>query len=130
MKIVATTPELRERPRCEAPRLAALHATRCRLERALHRLYDEFAEFHAGWRRDDGLLLDPRLRAHERLCAAVHSIAYGSMRISGSRAEWEDWTGMTFPDNGSYVIPGALVPLELSDAGGRYVEPNVWMRHG
>jgi GNAT superfamily N-acetyltransferase len=87
-------------------------------------------ERYVEWRRQDGLLLDPWLRAHERLGATVHSIAYGSMRVSGSRSEWEDWTDMTFPDNGSYVVPGALVPVEFSDEGGLYVEPNVWMRHG
>jgi len=38
---------------------------------------------------------------------------------------------MAFPDSGSYVVEGALVPVEI-DRGkgvGRYVEPNVWMRH-
>jgi GNAT superfamily N-acetyltransferase len=87
-------------------------------------------EQYVEWRRDDELLFDPWLRAHERLGAAVHSIAHGSMRIAGSRADWQDWTGMVFPGNGSYVVPGALVPVEFSDEGGLYVEPNVWMRHG
>jgi GNAT superfamily N-acetyltransferase len=87
-------------------------------------------ERYAAWRREDGLLFDPWLRAHERLGAEVHSIAHGSMRIEGSRAEWEDWTGMQFPEPGSYVVPGALVPVEFDDKRGLYVEPNVWMRHG
>lgn len=87
-------------------------------------------ERYVEWRRDDGLLFDPWLRTHERLGAAVHSIAHGSMRISGSRADWQNWTGMVFPDNGSYVVGDALVPVEFSDDGGLYVEPNVWMRHG
>jgi GNAT superfamily N-acetyltransferase len=87
-------------------------------------------ERYAAWRRGDGLLFDPWLRTHERLGAEVHSIAEGSMRIRGSRAEWEDWTGMEFRGPGSYVVPGALVPVELDAGGGLYVEPNVWMRHG
>jgi hypothetical protein len=37
---------------------------------------------------------------------------------------------MEFPEPGSYVVPGALVPVEFDDRGGLYVEPNVWMRHG
>ena len=38
---------------------------------------------------------------------------------------------MAFPDSGEYVVEGALVPVEIDrDADvGRYVEPNVWMRH-
>ena len=52
-----------------------------------------------------------------------------SMRVEGSRAEWEEWTGMTFPDDGSYVVPGALVPVEFTGGNGVYVEPNFWMRH-
>jgi hypothetical protein len=38
---------------------------------------------------------------------------------------------MVFPDSGPYVVEGALVPVEIDRAQdtGRYVEPNVWMRH-
>ena len=43
---------------------------------------------------------------------------------------WEDWTGMHFPEDGSYVVPGALVPVEFAGGRGVYVEPCVWMRHG
>ncbi len=87
-------------------------------------------ERYATWRRDDGLLYDPWLRAHERLGAEVLGPADEAMLIEGSRAEWEDWTGMHFPEDGSYVVPGALVPVELADGRGVYVEPCVWMRHG
>jgi hypothetical protein len=46
-------------------------------------------------------------------------------------AEWEEWTGMAFPESGDYVVPGALVPVQIDRERdeGRYVEPNVWMRH-
>ena len=46
-------------------------------------------------------------------------------------AEWEQWTGMAFPESGSYVVEGALVPVEIDRTRdvGSYVEPNVWMRH-
>ena len=46
-------------------------------------------------------------------------------------ADWEQWTEMAFPESGTYVVPGALVPVEIDrdrDAG-LYVEPNVWMVH-
>ncbi len=89
-------------------------------------------ERYATWRRPDGLLYDPWLRAHERLGAEVVSTADGAMKITGQIADWESWTGMAFPDSGPYVVPGALVPVEIDvDAdSGLYVEPCVWMRHG
>jgi hypothetical protein len=51
------------------------------------------------------------------------------MTIAGTRAEWEEWTGLTFPEDGEYVVPGALVPVRFKSGRGVYVEPNVWMRH-
>ena len=51
------------------------------------------------------------------------------MTVAGTRAEWEEWTGMTFPDDGDYVVPGALVPVHFKNERGLYVEPNVWVRH-
>jgi hypothetical protein len=51
------------------------------------------------------------------------------MRIEGTQEEWEAWTGMQFPDDGEYVVPGALVPVTFAGGRGVYVEPNVWMRH-
>jgi GNAT superfamily N-acetyltransferase len=81
------------------------------------------------WRRDDGLLLDPWLRTHERLGAEVLGIAAESMHIEGAASQWEEWTGMVFPDDGDYVVPGALLPVRVAEGRGLYVEPNVWMRH-
>jgi hypothetical protein len=53
------------------------------------------------------------------------------MRITGTVADWEAWTGMRFPDSGRYVVPDALVPIDIDTARdlGTYVEPNVWVRH-
>jgi hypothetical protein len=88
-------------------------------------------ERYASWRREDGLLFDPWLRAHERLGAAVVGTAPEAMRIPGTVAEWEEWAGMAFPESGHYVVPRALVPVEIDRERdeGLYVEPNVWMRH-
>ena len=36
---------------------------------------------------------------------------------------------MSFPEQGRYVFPGGLAPLELRDGRGDYFEPNVWMLH-
>ena len=83
------------------------------------------------WRRDDGKLFDAWLRTHEQAGAELVRVAHRSMHISGSVADWESWTGMRFPDTGSYVVPGALVPVEIDRERdeGVYVEPNVWMHH-
>ena len=81
------------------------------------------------WRREDGLPYDPWLRTHERLGAEILDLAPRSMCVTGSREEWEEWTGLRFPEDGDYVVPGALVPVRFEGGRGTYVEPNVWMRH-
>jgi GNAT superfamily N-acetyltransferase len=88
-------------------------------------------ERYAAWRRADGLLFDPWLRAHERAGAQVIGIAEDSLVSEGTVAELEEWTGLAFPESGSYVVPGALVPVEIDveNDRGAYREPNVWMRH-
>jgi GNAT superfamily N-acetyltransferase len=88
-------------------------------------------ERYLAWRRDDGELFDPWLRLHERLGAEIIGVCPGSFVVTGSVAEWEAWTGMAFPDSGAYAVEGALVPVEIDRERdvGRYVEPNVWMRH-
>jgi GNAT superfamily N-acetyltransferase len=86
-------------------------------------------EEYMHWTRDDGLPFDPWIRLHARLGAEILTVAERSLDISGSVAEWESWTGMSFPQDGDYVVPGALVPVRFEDGVGRYVEPNVWMRH-
>jgi hypothetical protein len=84
---------------------------------------------YASWRRQDGLPFDPWMRVHARLNATILRSEPQSMRITGSVTEWEEWTGMEFPDDGRYVFPGCLAPLEVTDQRGRYWEPNVWMLH-
>ena len=44
--------------------------------------------------------------------------------IIGGMAEAAGRAGL-----GDYVVPGALVPVRFEDGVGRYLEPNVWMRH-
>ena len=86
-------------------------------------------ERYVEWRRDDGLLFDPWLRTHERLGAELVGVARESMRVDAEVARWEDWTRLTFLDDGDYVVPGALAPVRFGGGRGSYVEANVWMRH-
>ncbi len=51
------------------------------------------------------------------------------MRIEASVDEWQQWTGMEFPEDGEYVFPYGLAPLLVREGVGTYWEPNVWMRH-
>jgi hypothetical protein len=86
---------------------------------------------YARWNRKDGALFDPWLRVHWRLGAKLLRVAPRSMVVTGTVAEWEEWTTMTFPESGRYIVPGALAPVTIDHRRnrGRYVEPNVWMRH-
>jgi hypothetical protein len=88
-------------------------------------------ERYVGWRRDDGQLFDPWMRVHERLGARIAGALPESLRITGTVAEWESWTGMAFPESGEYVFPEGLAPVRIDRAAdlGSYWEPNVWMVH-
>ena len=88
-------------------------------------------ERYACWRRPDGLLFDPWMRVHERIGATVLKPEPLSLKITGTIAEWQDWTAMTFPDSGDYWFPGGLttVHIDRDHDRGSYWEPNVWMRH-
>ena len=46
-------------------------------------------------------------------------------------ADWEGWTGMTFPETGQYVVPGALQPVAIDRERnvGRDEDPGIWMLH-
>jgi hypothetical protein len=86
-------------------------------------------ESYVRWRREDGFHYDPWIRAHERVGAEILDLAPRSLTVTGSRAEWEEWTDLQFPEDGDYVVPGGLVPVRFEGGVGTYVEPNVWMQH-
>jgi hypothetical protein len=86
---------------------------------------------YVAWTDGEGLPVDPWMRPHAKLGARIVRVMPRSMVIAGTVAEWEEWTGMRFPDPGPYVVPGALQPLVIDRERetGRYEDPNVWMRH-
>jgi GNAT superfamily N-acetyltransferase len=86
-------------------------------------------ERYVMWRREDGFMYDPWLRTHERMGAELLEPAPRSLTITGSREEWEEWTNLQYPEDGDYIVPGALMPVRFQDGRGTYAEPNVWMRH-
>jgi GNAT superfamily N-acetyltransferase len=86
-------------------------------------------ERYLAWRREDGAHFDPWIRVHERVGGEIIAPSPESMTIEAPVSDWEDWTGMNFPDDGDYVVPELLAPLYVRDGVGRHVEPNVWLRH-
>lgn len=88
-------------------------------------------ERYAFWTREDGLPFDPWIRLHARLGGRVAHASPESMTLRGSVADWERWTGLSFPDSGPYVIPLATGPLVIDRERdeGIYHDQNVWMVH-
>lgn len=86
---------------------------------------------YAARTRDDGLPADPWLRTHARLGAEIVGVCPAAMTISGTVAQWREWTGLPIDRSGPLHVPGALVPIHVSLEHDHavYVEPNVWMRH-
>ena len=81
------------------------------------------------WRNPDGTHFDPWIRIHEVIGGEILAAAAESMTIEAPVSDWEEWTGMHFPDEGDHIVPGMLAPLHVRDDAGRHVEPNVWLRH-
>lgn len=88
-------------------------------------------EHYVKWRRPDGAYFDPWLRVHGRLGAEAIGVIPKAETIQGNVKEWEEWTGMAFPESGSYIVPGALQPITIDCERDRglYEEPNYWMKH-
>ena len=83
------------------------------------------------WTNEDGLPFDAWLRVHARRGAKIVKPCHEAMTIRGTRADWEEWTRLKFPQSGTYFVPGGLNPMEmnLEKDEGVYIEPNVWMVH-
>jgi GNAT superfamily N-acetyltransferase len=83
------------------------------------------------WRTADDQPFDPWLRLHLRLGGLQVGIAFPSMTVTGTVTDWQEWTGLTLPAAGEYIIPGGLVPLVVDRKAdtAAYREPNVWIVH-
>lgn len=81
--------------------------------------------------REDGLPVDPWLRVHVKAGGRIVKVAPTSMVMAGSLAEWREWTGLPFDQDGDVVVPKALLPVRCSVKHNHavYVEPNVWVQH-
>ena len=83
------------------------------------------------WTRPDGAALDPWIRTHLRMGATIIAAAPASQTLTGTVAEWEEWSGLALPSSGDYVVPRGLSVLHVDREAdlGTYVEPNIWIRH-
>jgi hypothetical protein len=88
-------------------------------------------EDYANWVRSDGLPWDPWLRLHVRIGGKIIGFAQKAQTMTGTAAQWEDWTSLEFPVSGDYIIANGMAPLHMEKTAdlGIYVEPNVWVRH-
>jgi GNAT superfamily N-acetyltransferase len=88
-------------------------------------------EQYVGWTRENGEPFDPWIRIHTRRGGKIAKPIPHSMGITGTVAEWEEWTGMRFPGDGEYTFPAGLAPVEIDHGRdlGSYWEPNVWIVH-
>jgi hypothetical protein len=83
------------------------------------------------WTTNEGLPFDPWLRVHARLGGRIIKPCPRSETTIAPIADFEKWTGMVFPESGSYIVRDGMVPVEIDrESGlGTYIEPNVWMHH-
>lgn len=83
---------------------------------------------YAAWRRSDGKLFDPWLRAHEGVGGRMVGLCRTSMVVEKPIGFWEAWSGQRYEASGDYPIAGGLTPvaIDLDKGTGRYTEPNVW----
>lgn len=86
---------------------------------------------YMAWTGPDGAALDPWIRTHLRLGARILAAAPESQTMTGTVAEWEEWSGIALPSTGDYVIPQGLSVLHVDREAdlGTYVEPNIWVQH-
>lgn len=88
-------------------------------------------ETYMTWTRPDGTALDPWVRTHLRMGATILAAAPDSQTMTGTVTEWEEWSGISLPSSGDYVIPNGLSVLHVDREAdlGTYTEPNIWIRH-
>jgi GNAT superfamily N-acetyltransferase len=96
-----------------------------------HRSAETSLEWYVRQTRDDGLPTDPWLRTHIRAGGEILDVAKFSMTVIDTLERWRKWTGLPFDQNGSVLVPEALVPVHCDLANDRavYIEPNIWIRH-
>jgi GNAT superfamily N-acetyltransferase len=88
-------------------------------------------EEYLSWTNEDMEPFDAWIRVHIKTGGSIVSVCSESMTIRGSVSDWEEWTGLTFPSSGEYIVYKALCPvkMDLEKNMGTYTEPNIWIIH-
>jgi GNAT superfamily N-acetyltransferase len=88
-------------------------------------------ERYIQWQTPEAAPFDAWIRTHWRLGATILKVAPHSMTIKGTVPEWEQWTGLKFPESGPYVVAGGVEPvtIDCERNEGVYYDANVWMAH-
>jgi GNAT superfamily N-acetyltransferase len=88
-------------------------------------------ERYITWTQPSGTAFDPWIGAHQAMGAEILEVAPTALVVTDTVARWEEWTGLRFPESGSYVVAGAFQPVSIDRRRnvGRYEEANVWMKH-
>jgi len=83
------------------------------------------------WKNEKGLPFDPWLRVHVKQNGKIIKPCKEALKIKGTIKQWENWTKMSFPESGMYVVDGALCPVRIDREKniGFYIEPNVWVSY-
>lgn len=80
-------------------------------------------------RLPDGRHIDPWVRVHEGVGGRIIGCCEDSAVFGGTRAQWEEWSGMRLPDDGDILVDGAQGWLELISGYGVLREDSLWLLH-
>ena len=88
-------------------------------------------ESYMEWKNKKGETFDPGLRLHLRRGGRILQVNPQAVTVTGTVEQWEEWTGIEFPQSGFFIVPGAHQPVEidLERDMGRYFDPNIWLEH-
>lgn len=88
-------------------------------------------DHYANWTLPDGEPMDPWLRLQTRAGGKVLGVCHDSLVMDAPVADWEEWTGLVFPEDGSYVIPDGheLLVVDRAADNGHYSEAHVWFSY-
>lgn len=80
-------------------------------------------------RLTDGRHFDPWIRVHEKAGGRIIGSCEDSITLSGTREQWEEWTGLRLPEQGFVIVEGANSYLTLGNGLGFLTEGSVWLLH-
>ena len=83
------------------------------------------------WKDSKGRPIDPWARTSGDLKAEYLGIAPNAIVTEASVAQWEEWTGLIFPQSGEYVIPEGhqLLKVDVENNVAIYAEDHLWFEY-